>query len=171
MQCARSKLRLGAQWETGAPMPQLLVGLRTFLLFYSPPEKGDPAKDRVGLVEIVGCAAARFGPPNDEALENHPLWAKGCSSTPLIELTTVRGCLREVNSRLSSLGFRPVIAVEVGRAYTKTSSVETSLQIVGRAVIMPATEYADSPGYRPAAFKSMVVHRFPPSVVTMRSSL
>lgn len=94
------QIDIGVQWETGAPMPQLLVGLRTFLLFYSPPEKGNPAKDRVGLVEIVGCAAARFGPPNDEALENHPLGAAGCSSTPLIKLTTLRGCLNGVNSRI-----------------------------------------------------------------------
>ena len=68
---------IGVQWEAGAPMPHLLIGLRTFLLFYARAGGEDPAEDRIGLLEIVGCAAARYGPPNDEALENHPLWGNG----------------------------------------------------------------------------------------------
>ena len=68
---------IGVQWETGAPMPQLLVGLRTFLLFYARPDEDGLGKAGLGFVEIVGCAAARFGPPNDEALENLPLWGHG----------------------------------------------------------------------------------------------
>ncbi len=79
------------RWDTGAPMPHLLVGTaHAYLVFYLPldypdwdgtnprgrkPET-DPAEP-IAVVEFHGCVSAKLGAPNDEVFSGHPLWGKG----------------------------------------------------------------------------------------------
>src|SRR5438067_10745755 len=91
---------IGVQWEAGAPMPHLLVGLRTFLLFYARAGGEDPAEDRIGLLEIVGCAAVATVHQMMKPWRTTPFGAMGWASTPLIRSKTRRGCLNGVSSHL-----------------------------------------------------------------------
>jgi hypothetical protein len=81
---------LGVSWDTGAPMPHLLKGsYRTFLIFIlresNPAWDGtsvnivDPSSGAVEPLALVEfeCATVKFGSPNDEVLEGHPLHGKG----------------------------------------------------------------------------------------------
>ena len=82
------------KWDTGAPLPFLLQNEHSvFLTFYvkdtDPDWDGtyvnviDPASDAnvdLALVEFKSCISTKFGSPNDEALEGHPLEGKGLDS-------------------------------------------------------------------------------------------
>jgi hypothetical protein len=79
---------LGVRWDTGAPMPVLLSGLRTFVAFYlstrdprfgqPDPGRPDPLTDHgVGIVEFKQVTSVKVGSPNDEVLHGHPLWGSG----------------------------------------------------------------------------------------------
>lgn len=73
------ELRVG--WDTGAPMPVLLSGLRTFVAFFlsSPdPVARDPRTDHgIGVVEFKQVRSVKIGSPSDEVLHGHPLWGSG----------------------------------------------------------------------------------------------
>jgi hypothetical protein len=67
---------LGVKWDTGAPMPVLISGLRTFVAFYL--SNRDPrAGHGIGIVEFKYVASVKMGSPNDEVLRGHPLWGSG----------------------------------------------------------------------------------------------
>ncbi len=84
-------LEFPVKWDIGAPLPHLLQNdWKTFLTFYV--RVPDPAWDgtyvtikspgsgeveSLALVEFAGCVSARFGTPNDEVFEGHPLAGKG----------------------------------------------------------------------------------------------
>lgn len=82
-------------WDAGAPLPLLIAdGHNTFLIFYvrrhDPNWDGtyvtvqDPANsnaDPMALVEFNGCRSVKFGAPNDEVHEGHPLAGKGLDSS------------------------------------------------------------------------------------------
>jgi hypothetical protein len=58
---------------TGAPLPILLdTGDRTFLVYYT--MANEPTRI---LVTFDRAVDVRMGPPNDEALNGHPLWGSG----------------------------------------------------------------------------------------------
>lgn len=63
-------------WDTGAPLPRLLVGSRhAVVLCYA-----NVSSDSSGFVMEIrfdGCLSARIGHPNDEVLHGHPLWDFG----------------------------------------------------------------------------------------------
>lgn len=79
------------QWDVGAPMPHVLSsGYRTILLYYvqdiDPNWDGSYVKirstsseevSRIAVVEFHHCYAYKFGGPNDEVLDGHPLWHCG----------------------------------------------------------------------------------------------
>ncbi|QDU25829.1 hypothetical protein ETAA8_09010 [Anatilimnocola aggregata] len=79
------------KWDTGAPMPQLLVNdyraLLAFLVSEPDPNwdgsyvtvKAASAQlpEPLGLVEFENCVSAKLGAPNDEVIEGHPLNGKG----------------------------------------------------------------------------------------------
>ena len=85
---------LGVQWDTGAPLPHVLAASgRVLVLFYlSVPSPGwdgtsvevvDPTNERpaaLGLIEFTGVHSIKFGGPNDEAIEGHPLHGRGLSA-------------------------------------------------------------------------------------------
>jgi hypothetical protein len=79
---------LGVKWDTGAPMPVLISGLRTFVAFYlsihdplfdgTNPSIRDPRTDHgIGVVKFKGVTSVKMGSPNDEVLNGHPLWGSG----------------------------------------------------------------------------------------------
>jgi hypothetical protein len=79
---------LGVKWDTGAPMPLLISGLRTFVAFYlsvhdplfdgTNPSIRDPRGDHgIGVVEFKRVTSVKMGSPNDEVLNGHPLWGSG----------------------------------------------------------------------------------------------
>jgi hypothetical protein len=82
---------LGVVWDTGAPLPHVVSGSsRTVLLCRAAEPDADwdgtnvrsasPSdSDQAMFVEMTfdGCATTRFGSPNDEALNGHPLWGRG----------------------------------------------------------------------------------------------
>jgi hypothetical protein len=83
-----SPIDLGARWDPGAPMPCLLSGSRTFLVYYL--RRDDPLFDGldlsepgwdqehgVGIVEFRQVLAVKMGSPNDEVLRGHPLYGYG----------------------------------------------------------------------------------------------
>ena len=79
---------LGLQWATGAPLPTLVAGHRTFVAFYLAVGQGptaEPISRRsqagqaapVGVVEFIRASDVQLGGPNDEGLHRHPLWNRG----------------------------------------------------------------------------------------------
>ncbi len=78
-------------WDTGAPMPHLLVSnSHAFLVFYvhvdDPSWDGSYVKVRnpgsdlpesFAVVEFYGCVSVKFGSPNDEVLHGHSLADSG----------------------------------------------------------------------------------------------
>jgi hypothetical protein len=79
---------LGVRWDAGTPMPVLLSGLRTFVVFYlstgdprfdrHDPGRPDPLTDhRIGIVEFKQVTSVKIGSPNKEVLHGHPLWGSG----------------------------------------------------------------------------------------------
>jgi hypothetical protein len=82
------RLDLGVTWDTGAPMPVLISGLRTFVAFYlsvhdalfdgTNPIVRDPRADHgIGIVQFTRVTSVKMGSPNDEALSGHPLCGCG----------------------------------------------------------------------------------------------
>jgi hypothetical protein len=79
------------KWDTGAPMPQLMVNdnraLLAFLLSEQNPDwdgtfvtvksPSDEAPEPLALVEFDSCVSAKLGAPNEEVFEGHPLNGKG----------------------------------------------------------------------------------------------
>jgi hypothetical protein len=73
-------------WSAGAPCPVVVAdGLAVHVAYYASerwqpppnlPRPGDPG-EVVGIATFRRCVAHRFGPPNDEALEGHPLYGRG----------------------------------------------------------------------------------------------
>lgn len=79
-----------AQPEVGAPCPVVLAEEHKVLLAYFvrhddrawSEEEANPVLDgveaeRIAIVAFVRPYAHTFGPPNDEAFEGHPLYARG----------------------------------------------------------------------------------------------
>jgi hypothetical protein len=97
-------LDLSITWDIGAPLPHLLANERkVFVVFYlSEPAPGwdgtwvqvvNPADEHaasLGVVEFTSVHSVKFGGPNDEVMEGHPLSGKGLSPY---------GAHRVVNSR------------------------------------------------------------------------
>src|SRR5215471_4045179 len=82
------RVDLGVTWDAGTPMPVLLSGLRTFVVFYlvrddpvfggTNPHVRDPHADHgIGVVEFKRVTSVKIGSPNDEVLRGHPLWGSG----------------------------------------------------------------------------------------------
>jgi len=76
------RMDLGVQWDTGAPMPVLISGGRTFVAFFlsvhdplfdgANPRIRDQRADRgIGIVEFTGAMSVTMGSPNDEVLDGH----------------------------------------------------------------------------------------------------
>jgi hypothetical protein len=73
-------------WSGGAPCPIVVAdGLTVHVAYYAeeswpaPPDilrPSDPG-EVVGIAAFRRCLAHRFGPPNDEALQGHPLYGSG----------------------------------------------------------------------------------------------
>jgi hypothetical protein len=61
------------EWDPNVPEPHLLIGSRTFLLFY----KRHAEPDVAVIVEFHGCIGAKMSLPSDETLSGHRLWGKG----------------------------------------------------------------------------------------------
>jgi hypothetical protein len=61
---------------------------RTFLTFNAMKQEVDGAFLDAGtaIIELVRCSTTKFGYPNDEALEGHPLYRKGLRSYSLFEV-------------------------------------------------------------------------------------
>jgi hypothetical protein len=92
------------KWDTGAPLPQLMVNddraLLAFLLSEPDPawdgsyvtikSPRDDQPQPLGLVEFDGCISAKLGTPNDEVFAGHALDGRG------LEAYTAQ---RVVNSR------------------------------------------------------------------------
>jgi hypothetical protein len=56
---------------SGAPMPVVVADeWSLFLRYYT-------RTDKVAVVHFPACHDVRFGSPNDEALNGHPLWGRG----------------------------------------------------------------------------------------------
>jgi hypothetical protein len=82
---------IGPRWDTGAPLPHLVSdGSRAFVVCMASVPDPDwdgtyarvvsPADEHpspVVVIEMRGCAEIRFGGPNDEAVQGHPLHGKG----------------------------------------------------------------------------------------------
>jgi hypothetical protein len=61
------------QQSTGAPVPLLLAEDGELILAYLVESEADEA----AVIEFESVSAHYFGPPNDEALNGHPLYHKG----------------------------------------------------------------------------------------------
>jgi hypothetical protein len=84
---------LGVRWDIGAPMPHVVAASgRALVLFYravpnetwdgTSVEVVDPTSDQpaaLGLIEFIHVHSIKFGGPNDEAIEGHPLSGRGLS--------------------------------------------------------------------------------------------
>jgi hypothetical protein len=109
------------RWDTGAPLPQLLVNdHRAFLIFlqrtFDPKWDGtyatmkSPASDQpdpLALVEFRRCISAKLGAPNDEVFEGHPLAGRGLDgyTAQLVRNSRWLAELEKINS--VHRGYRP----------------------------------------------------------------
>lgn len=66
-------------WDIGAPMPHIVGdGLNLFLIYYlAVPKRQKDESDSVALVSFEHVISYKFGSPNDEVLEGHPLYEHG----------------------------------------------------------------------------------------------
>ena len=101
-------------WNTGAPLPQLLVNDHRALLMFlvnvpDPSWDGsyatvkDPASalpESLALVEFKRCISAKLGSPNDEVFAGHPLAGKGMEpySAQLVKNSRWLAELQTINS-------------------------------------------------------------------------
>lgn len=82
------KLDLGIEPETGAPMPFVLASEREVnIVFYGSREVSEhPSEECVAIASFDGHQIIRFGGPNDEAIEGHPLYKNGLESYGIFEV-------------------------------------------------------------------------------------
>jgi hypothetical protein len=82
------RVDLGVKWDADTPMPVLLSGLRTFVVFYrsvrnpvagrADPHMRNPQADHdIGVVEFKRVTSIKIGFFNEEMLRGHPLWGSG----------------------------------------------------------------------------------------------
>ncbi len=77
-------------WDTGAPLPHLVQNEhKTFLLYFLKKNKSDwdgksvevislsETESLIAAIEFKRCQTTRFGAPNDETLDGHPLYGRG----------------------------------------------------------------------------------------------
>jgi hypothetical protein len=76
----------GLRWDAGAPEPVLVASEdRTLIAFCA--DDGDVVDGtEIQTAEFVGCTAVKFGFPNDEVLNGHPLWGHGLEPYALHEV-------------------------------------------------------------------------------------
>ena len=77
------------QSDPGATDPIVVADEHRVLLAYRLPEPGDrdfEEPERWAVIEIKGCWAHFFGPPNDEALHGHPLYDRGLTPYGIFEV-------------------------------------------------------------------------------------
>jgi hypothetical protein len=109
------------RWDTGAPLPQLLVNdYRAFLIFLV--ETVDPSwdgtyatikhpgseqRESLALVELKRCLSAKLGSPNDEVFHGHPLAGKGLEgyTAQLVRNSRWLAEIQKINS--VHAGYRP----------------------------------------------------------------
>lgn len=82
---------IGVRWSAGAPIPHVVTdgGLTFLVCFVGDPDPGwdgtnprevspaDEQEELFAIIEVWGCASIRFGHPNDEVLQGHPLYQTG----------------------------------------------------------------------------------------------
>jgi hypothetical protein len=109
------------KWDTGAPMPHLMVNdhraLLAFLLSEPDPawdgtyvtikSPSDDGPEPLALVEFEHCLSARLGAPNDEVFDGHPLNGKGLEAYSAQRVVNSRW-LKEIE-KINSIhrGYRP----------------------------------------------------------------
>jgi hypothetical protein len=102
------RVDLGVRWDTGALMPVLLSGLRTFVAFYlrsrhsrfdrpDPVVRDPPADHGIGIVEFKQVTSVKIGSPNDEVLHGHPLWGSGLEHYRAHEVRNSRWIIKLMN--------------------------------------------------------------------------
>jgi hypothetical protein len=80
----------------GSPMPFLIVNEhKTFLAYLlqdsidydnPPPDFFEQKGESIAIVEFEFCSNHRFGSPNDEAINGHPLYSRGLGSYGVYEI-------------------------------------------------------------------------------------
>src|ERR1041384_1788450 len=70
--------------SAGAPSPLLLSDEQCAVLAYYAADDDDS----LALVRFSSCYAVLFGPPNDEAIEGHPLASRGLEPYAAFEVRT-----------------------------------------------------------------------------------
>jgi hypothetical protein len=107
-------LEFPVQWNTGAPLPQLLVNNhRAFLIFLvriidpnwdgsyvTIKNPGSQQRESLALVEFRRCISAKLGSPNDEVFHGHPLAGKGLEyyTAQLVQNSRWIAELQKINS-------------------------------------------------------------------------
>jgi hypothetical protein len=76
--------------STGAPVPLLLAEDGELILAYLV----ESVANEAAIVEFESVSAHYFGPPNDETLNGHPLYQKGCASIVLTRFRILPGFVR-----------------------------------------------------------------------------
>lgn len=114
-------LEFPVRWDTGAPLPQLLVNDHRALLLFriktidpnwdgtyaTMKSAGSDQRERLALVEFERCHSAKLGSPNDEVLEGHPLAGKGLDAYTAQRVVNSRWLaeIQKINS--VHAGYRP----------------------------------------------------------------
>lgn len=107
-------LEFPVQWDTGAPLPQLLVNdHRAFLIFLvkivdsnwdgtyvTIKNPGNQQRESLALVEFSRCISAKLGSPNEEVFHGHPLAGKGLEgcTAQLVQNSRWLAELQKINS-------------------------------------------------------------------------
>jgi hypothetical protein len=100
------------KWDTGAPLPHLMVNdnrvLLAFLLSEPNPDgtyvrvtsPSDEGAEPLALAEFDFCIAAKLGAPNDEVFKGHPLNGKGLEPYTAQRVVNSRWLkeIKEINS-------------------------------------------------------------------------
>jgi hypothetical protein len=97
---------IGCEPSPSIPAETLLQdGMEAFLLFFAVSKEVSASGylDDLGVavLECVGCAATKFGYPNDEGLPEHPLYSLGLADAPSSVLEVVGSTwAKEVDDQL-----------------------------------------------------------------------
>lgn len=114
-------LEFPVRWDTGAPLPHLLVNdHRAFLVFLLrtiDPRWDDtyatiksPASEQresLALVEFKRCSAAKLGAPNEEVFAGHPLAGKGLEAYTAQLVRNSRWLVEIQKTNSVHAGYRP----------------------------------------------------------------
>jgi hypothetical protein len=128
----------GLLWAAGAPQPFVVSSEQRTLVGFVAAMPGGGAKDPriVNVAELVACTSFKFGFPNDEVMDGHPLFDVGLEYYQLHEVEN-SSWLRELRAIEAVHDCAPAVPFENDRHFVLTfqdstlEAIATDIRCIG----------------------------------------